>query len=168
MCNNKWKTYRHQPVNWPVVEAGYGVDGVAERLHQLQDKLGLDVNLCLLALSLDCGRSANRPVPWQDLVNAASGWRDLLGPIRQHRQLAKAGPKAQYQRLKAIELEYERLAQRRYSAIINQSQTPTQGANQTHCQHLLASLHLPDVDSELALEFLNQCLDLITHNPIDT
>ena len=91
-------------------EQTYAQEGVASTLLALQDEAGEDVLLLLLAAWLwQQGRTLPADV-WQQVHVQQACWRDeLMLPLRQARRALaqQAALQAQYQRLKAIEVEVE-------------------------------------------------------------
>ncbi|MGI3129329.1 TIGR02444 family protein [Halopseudomonas pachastrellae] len=91
-------------------EQVYAREGVAPLLLALQDEAGEDVLLLLLAAWLQLqGRGLSVDV-WQRVHEQQARWRgELMLPLRQARRVLaqQADLQAQYQRLKAIEIEVE-------------------------------------------------------------
>ena len=91
-------------------EQTYAQEGVASTLLALQDKAGEDVLLLLLAAWLwQQGRTLPADL-WQQVRAQQACWRDeLMLSLRQARRALaqQAALQAQYQRLKAIEVEVE-------------------------------------------------------------
>ncbi|UJJ30222.1 TIGR02444 family protein [Halopseudomonas maritima] len=91
-------------------EQVYAREGVAPLLLALQDEAGEDVLLLLLAAWLQQqGRGLSVDV-WQQVHAQQAQWRDaLMLPLRQARRALaqQADLQAQYQQLKAIEIEVE-------------------------------------------------------------
>ena len=91
-------------------EQVYAREGVAPTLLALQDESGEDVLLLLLAAWLQQqGRTLSTDV-WQQVHGQQACWREeLMLPLRQARRALaqQTALQAQYQRLKAIEIEVE-------------------------------------------------------------
>ena len=91
-------------------EQTYAREGVASTLLALQEEAGEDVLLLLLAAWLwQQGRTLPADL-WQQVRAQQACWRDeLMLPLRQARRALapQAALQAQYQRLKAIEVEVE-------------------------------------------------------------
>jgi uncharacterized protein (TIGR02444 family) len=103
---------------WDFSLAVYGRPGVPSCCLALQDRRGVDVNVLLFAawVGLDCGiRLSAEGLARIDA--AVSGWRDgMVRPLRALRRRAKAEDDALYRRMKAAELEAERVQQDRLFA----------------------------------------------------
>ena len=103
---------------WDFSLAVYGRPGMPACCLALQDRRGVDVNVLLFAawIGLDCGIRLSA----EDLSRidaAVSGWRDeMVRPLRALRRRAKADDDALYRRMKAAELEAERVQQDRLFA----------------------------------------------------
>lgn len=100
---------------WDFSLAVYGRPGVPACCLSLQDQRGVDVNVLLFAAwaGLECGirLSAEELVR---LDGAVAGWRDeVVRPLRALRRRAKAEDEVFYRRMKAAELEAERVQQDR-------------------------------------------------------
>jgi uncharacterized protein (TIGR02444 family) len=108
---------------WSFSLAFYSRPDAAEALLLLQDKAGLDVNLMLFALWLGV---SGRGRVGQDLIAAAqrsvaSIRTDLIAPLRALRRRLKTAAEPDIQllrgRVKTIEIEAERAAQRRLAKL---------------------------------------------------
>lgn len=103
---------------WDFSLAVYGRPGVPACCLALQDWRGVDVNVLLFAawVGLECGVRLSAG----DLARidgAVSGWREeMVRPLRALRRRAKAEDDALYRRMKAAELEAERVQQDRLFA----------------------------------------------------
>lgn len=100
---------------WCFSLAVYGRPGVDGVCIDLQDRLGLDVNLLLLALwaGAVCGVRLDGAA-MKRLESEAAAWhRPVVAPLRAVRRHLKgiAGAEALRQTVKAVELEAERLEQ---------------------------------------------------------
>ncbi|MEN8197051.1 MAG: TIGR02444 family protein [Pseudomonadota bacterium] len=96
----------------------YGRPGVKETLLDLQDRLGLDVNLLLFACWTGAtGRGRLSGSEWARLIDGTADWRAcVIEPIRAVRRHLKdlgdkPGAAALRERVKALELEAEHAAQ---------------------------------------------------------
>ena len=96
----------------------YGRPGVEEALLDLQDRLGLDVNLLLFACWTGAaGRGRLSGSEWTRLIDGTADWRaSVVEPIRAVRRHLKdrgdmPGATALRERVKALELEAEHAAQ---------------------------------------------------------
>lgn len=103
---------------WDFSLAVYGRPGVPACCLALQDRRGVDVNVLLFAAwaGLDCGirLSAGELVR---IDGSVAGWRDeVVRPLRALRRRAKAEDDAFHRRMKAAELEAERVQQDRLFA----------------------------------------------------
>lgn len=100
---------------WNFSLATYARPGVSEACLDLQDRLGLDVNLVLFALWAGAGCGVRlAPEELQRLDHAVSAWRrDVVVPLRGVRRTLKNVPGVEPFRLriKAAEIEAERLQQ---------------------------------------------------------
>lgn len=103
---------------WDFSLAVYGRSGVPACCLALQDRRGVDVNVLLFAAwaGLECGiRLSAADLALVD--GAVSGWREeMVRPLRALRRRAKAEDDALYRRMKAAELEAERVQQDRLFA----------------------------------------------------
>ncbi|KAA0598588.1 uncharacterized protein (TIGR02444 family) [Azospirillum lipoferum] len=103
---------------WDFSLAVYGRPGVPACCLALQDRCGVDVNVLLFAAwaGLHCGIRLSA----EDLARtdgAVAGWRDeVVRPLRALRRRAKTEDDAFYRRMKAAELEAERVQQDRLFA----------------------------------------------------
>lgn len=103
---------------WEFSLAVYGRPGVPAACVALQDRHGLDVNVLLFAAwaGMACGTllSAERLA---EVDSTIAGWRrEVVRPLRAARRRVKTEDDAFYQRLKAVELEAERIQQDRLFA----------------------------------------------------
>ena len=103
---------------WDFSLAVYGRPGVPACCLALQDRRGVDVNVLLFAAwaGLECGiRLSAGDIARID--GSVSGWRDkMVRPLRALRRRAKTEDDALYRRMKAAELEAERVQQDRLFA----------------------------------------------------
>ncbi|HYH18416.1 MAG TPA: TIGR02444 family protein [Azospirillum sp.] len=100
---------------WSFSLATYARPGVDRACLDLQDRLGMDVNLVLFALwaGAGCGVRLD-PAEMRRLADAVAAWRqDVVVPLRGVRRTLKGMPGMEPFRLriKAAELESERLQQ---------------------------------------------------------
>lgn len=104
---------------WDFSLAVYGRPGVPAACLSLQDRRGADVNLLLFAAwaGMACGVRLNT----EALAVIDAGvrtWREeVVRPLRAVRRRVKGEDDALYQRLKAAELEAERIQQDRMFAV---------------------------------------------------
>ncbi|CAO3417910.1 TIGR02444 family protein [Azospirillum argentinense] len=114
---------------WDFSLAVYGRPGVSAACLDLQDRLGQDVNLLLFAAW--GGMACNADLPAGELAridSAVAPWRDeVVRPLRAVRRRAKGEDDALYKRLKAVELEAERVQQDRLFALSGLTPTPGGG-----------------------------------------
>jgi uncharacterized protein (TIGR02444 family) len=110
---------------WDFSLAVYAWPGVSEAALRLQDEAGKDVNIALACLFAGLARgSALDPATLGDIVTSVEPWTEAaIRPLRAaRRQLKKydADPDsaALRRRVQAMELEAERLAQRRIAAVL--------------------------------------------------
>lgn len=96
----------------------YGRPDVEETLLDLQDRLGLDVNLLLFACWAGAtGRGRLPDADWTRLIEGTAGWRaNVVEPLRAVRRHLKdrrnaAGAVALREKVKVLELEAEHAAQ---------------------------------------------------------
>lgn len=96
----------------------YGRPRVEETLLDLQDRLGLDVNLLLFAgWTGATGRGRVAAVDWDRLIEGVAGWRvNVIEPLRAARRHLKGAPEMPGAavlrgKVKALELEAEHAAQ---------------------------------------------------------
>lgn len=124
---------------WSFSLAVYARPGVPAACLDLQDRLGQDVNLLLFAAwaGLEC--AARLTAEDLDRIDGAvAGWRDgMVRPLRALRRQAKTEDPALYKRLKAAELEAERVQQDRLCALSGLHPQPggsreTAAANLSH------------------------------------
>ncbi len=114
---------------WAFSLAVYGRPGVPAACVALQDRHGLDVNVLLFAAwaGMECGvaLSAERLAAVDSTIAA---WRrEVVRPLRAVRRRVKAEDDGLYQRMKAVELEAERIQQDRLFAL--GGLTPQPGGN---------------------------------------
>ncbi len=114
---------------WEFSLAVYGRPGVPAACVALQDRHGLDVNVLLFAAwaGMECGvaLSAERLTAVDSTIAA---WRrEVVRPLRAVRRRVKAEDDGLYQRMKAVELEAERIQQDRLFAL--GGLTPQPGGN---------------------------------------
>ncbi len=108
----------HNPF-WAFSLAVYARPGVPPACLALQDRRGIDVNLLLFAAwaGMGCGvaLTAERLAAAD---SAVAGWRrEVVQPLRAIRRRAKGEDEALYRRMKAAELEAERVQQDRLFAV---------------------------------------------------
>ncbi|CAO3406806.1 TIGR02444 family protein [Azospirillum largimobile] len=106
---------------WDFSLAVYGRPGVPALCLALQDRRGVDVNVLLFAAwaGMECGVRLSGP-ELSRIDSAVSGWREeVVRPLRALRRRAKAEDDAFYRRMKAAELEAERVQQDRLFAAAN-------------------------------------------------
>ncbi|BAI72380.1 hypothetical protein AZL_017420 [Azospirillum sp. B510] len=100
---------------WDFSLAVYRRPGVPACCLALQDRRGVDVNILLFAAwaGLDCGVRLTA-ADLARIDGAVSGWREeVVRPLRALRRRAKTEDDALYRRMKAAELEAERVQQDR-------------------------------------------------------
>ncbi|WP_454018001.1 TIGR02444 family protein [Azospirillum sp. Marseille-Q6669] len=104
---------------WDFSLAVYGRPGVPAACLDIQDRLGQDVNLLLFAAWAGMACSADLPADELARIDSAvAPWRDeVVRPLRAVRRRAKGEDDALYKRLKAAELEAERVQQDRLFAL---------------------------------------------------
>ncbi|WP_042695500.1 TIGR02444 family protein [Azospirillum sp. B506] len=103
---------------WDFSLAVYGRPGVPACCLALQDRRGVDVNVLLFAAwaGLDCGIGLSADELLR-IDGTVAGWREeVVRPLRALRRRAKAEDDAFYRRMKAAELEAERVQQDRLFA----------------------------------------------------
>src|SRR5262249_29851992 len=106
---------------WQFSLALYARPGVPEACLALQDRHGVDVNLVLACLwAAASGRGALDRARIAALRADSEPWqRDVVAPLRAVRRRLKDGPGPAFrERLKALELEAERLEQQRLGAAL--------------------------------------------------
>jgi uncharacterized protein (TIGR02444 family) len=122
---------------WRFSLAFYRRPGVGEACIQLQDASGVDVNLLLFLLWLAAAKRRLSADEVRDIDDRARGWRELtVIPLRAVRRnlkgnapLVEAGLAEAYRsKIKAVELEAERLQQEALYALANST---TLGAGET-------------------------------------
>lgn len=127
----------------------YGRPGVEEILLDLQDRLGLDINLLLFACWTGAtGRGRLTGGEWDRLIGGTAGWRaDVVEPLRAVRRHLKGGGNvpgatALREKVKALELEAEHAEQmtivglagdRIHSDILAVERMADSGANLESC-----------------------------------
>lgn len=96
----------------------YAEPGIEGILLDLQDRLGLDVNMLLFACWNACkGRRRLAAQEWTRLIEGTAGWRNrILAPLRSLRRQLKSEPRTAAAglrtRIKELELDAERVAQK--------------------------------------------------------
>ena len=148
---------------WDFSLARYARPGVAEACIGLQDRLGVDVNLLLF-----CGWAGHRghrlsAAEIERLLSTSAPWQDeIVRPLRTVRrrlkrdETASAAIAALRDKLKALELEAERIAQDRLQACLplaagSPSDEAIQGNLALYLEHLSTS---PREEDNTALERL--------------
>ena len=105
---------------WTFSLSFYRMDGVAPACIEVQDKAGVDVNILLFVLFLASRGRALQTADVADIDTALKGWRDdVVIPLRAVRRVLRTPEKtvdpaqvaALRERIKAVELEAERLQQ---------------------------------------------------------
>lgn len=135
---------------WEFSLAVYGRPGVPAACVALQDRHDLDVNVLLFAAwaGMECGvaLSAERLAAVDSTIAA---WRrEVVRPLRAVRRRVKAEDDGFYQRMKAVELEAERIEQDRLFAL--GGLTPQPGGNADIAAANMALL-APEGDPMLAV-----------------
>jgi len=97
---------------WDWSLEAYVLDGVKERLLDLQDGFGFDANFALWC----CWRAREGEfldeAALTDAIAACGPWAgEVIGPLRAARRAAKPGPAAFYASIKALELDAELIEQ---------------------------------------------------------
>ncbi len=114
---------------WEFSLALYGRPGVPAACLDLQDRLGQDVNLLLFAAW--AGMACNADLPAAELAridSAVAPWRaEVVRPLRAVRRRVKGEDDALYRRMKAAELEAERVQQDRLFALSGLKPAPGGG-----------------------------------------
>lgn len=114
---------------WDFSLAVYGRPGVSAACLDLQDRLGQDVNVLLFAAW--AGMACKADLPADELAridSAVAPWRaEVVRPLRAVRRRAKGEDDALYRRLKAAELEAERVQQDRLFALSGLTPAPGGG-----------------------------------------
>ncbi|CAO3429664.1 TIGR02444 family protein [Azospirillum doebereinerae] len=103
---------------WDFSLAVYGRPGVPACCLALQDGRGIDVNLLLFAAwaGMDCATALSAEA-LERVDSAVAAWRrEVVQPLRAVRRRVKAEDEALYRRMKAVELEAERIQQDRLFA----------------------------------------------------
>ncbi|PWC47118.1 TIGR02444 family protein [Azospirillum sp. TSA6c] len=103
---------------WDFSLAVYGRPGVPACCLSLQDRRGVDVNVLLFAAwaGLECGIRLSAD-ELARIDGAVAGWREeVVRPLRALRRRVKTEDDAFYRRMKAAELEAERVQQDRLFA----------------------------------------------------
>lgn len=107
----------------------YGKSGIEAKLIDLQDRLGLDVNLLLFACWTGAtGRGRLSDNLWRKLISGTEEWRrKVVEPLRAVRRYSKGTVDAGAfrEKLKALELEAERAEQ---ETIMSLAQPPEPAA----------------------------------------
>ncbi|KAA0683462.1 TIGR02444 family protein [Roseomonas genomospecies 6] len=133
---------------WDFSLAVYGRPGVPAACLDLQDRLGQDVNLLLFAAwaGMDC--NADLPAAELERIDSAvAPWRaEVVRPLRAVRRRVKGEDDALYRRMKAAELEAERVQQDRLFAL--SGLTPAPGGSVEAAAANLCRL-VPDGDPAL-------------------
>jgi len=126
---------------WRFSLAFYALPGVAQALIALQDRDQLDVNLMLFALWLGVsgrGRLSSEGLALADRVICTIRV-EIVEPLRALRRRLRCNPDADVQRLresvKALELEAEKLAQRRLAGVAGPSSGETSPADRLAAAH---------------------------------
>ncbi|MDF2117117.1 TIGR02444 family protein [Roseiarcaceae bacterium H3SJ34-1] len=105
---------------WTFSLSFYRMDGVAPACIEVQDKAGVDVNILLFVLFLATRGRALQTADVAAIDAALKGWRDdVVIPLRAVRRVLRSPEKsvdpeqasALRERIKAVELEAERLQQ---------------------------------------------------------
>jgi len=105
---------------WTFSLSFYRKDGVAPACLEVQDKAGIDVNILLFVLFLAARGRAVQTADVGEIDTALKGWReDVVIPLRAVRRVLRSPDKsvdpveaaALRERIKAVELEAERLQQ---------------------------------------------------------
>jgi uncharacterized protein (TIGR02444 family) len=133
---------------WRFSLAFYALPGVAQALITLQDRDRLDVNLMLFALWLGVsgrGRLSSDGLALADRAICTIR-AEIVEPLRALRRGLRRDPDADVQRLresvKAIELEAEKLAQRRLAGVAGPSRGETSPADRLAAAHENFALYL--------------------------
>lgn len=117
---------------WQFALSLYGKAGVAQKLLQLQDQFGLDINVLLYMVWLGNEGIALNDESIQPMLTLAFDWQqNIMQPLRRARREIKArlGDGAQYQKAKSLELAVEqeiiaRLYQLKpYESVVDQNAT---------------------------------------------
>jgi uncharacterized protein (TIGR02444 family) len=124
----------------------YGEPGVEPILLDLQDRLGLDVNLLLFACWTGAtGRGRLKADEWARLVRGTAPWREnVAAPLRAIRRYLKSDQPdgvrtladSLRDRVKAAELEAERGAQCLIAAIVDAGQSGNPANAECHADAL--------------------------------
>jgi len=111
---------------WTFSLSLYRMEGVAPACIELQDSAGVDVNILLFALFLAAKGRALEAADIAEMDAALKGWRDdVVIPLRGVRRVLRSPEKsidaaqaaALRERIKAVELEAERLQQEALHAL---------------------------------------------------
>ena len=111
---------------WQFSVRFYGLEGVAPACLSLQDEAGIDVNLLLFLLWCASNRRCLSAAEVDSLEHACAPWRrTAVIPLRALRRALKSPPalieagaaEAYRRRIKAVELEAERLQQQALSRL---------------------------------------------------
>lgn len=109
----------------------YGRSGVEQILLDLQDRLGLDVNILLFA----CWTAMNRHRPLSEndcrrLLAGTADWREkVIAPLRDVRRFLKgkeavSGVDALRRKVKSLELDAERIMQLKIAGMMEEADQP--------------------------------------------
>lgn len=114
----------------------YARPETANHLIELQDRVGLDVNLALLCHWCDQHRSFPHKTSWILMLRTSQFWQDeILSPYRNRRRREKDSPDYEY--FKRQELALERQAQKALIAALTGGSPATSETNITrYSQHL--------------------------------
>ncbi len=133
---------------WDFSLAVYGRPGVPAACLSLQDGHGVDVNVLLFAVwaGMECA-TALSPAALAGIDAAVAEWRrEVVQPLRAVRRRVKAEDEELYRRMKAAELEAERVQQDRLFAA--GGLVPQPGGGPALAVANMARL-VPDADSAL-------------------
>ena len=134
---------------WNFSLAVYGRPGVPALCLSLQDRCGVDVNVLLFAAwaGLECGVLLSE-AELARFDSAVSGWREeVVRPLRALRRRAKDEDHAFYRRMKAAELEAERVQQDRLFAAAGFAPRPGAGSAELAARNM--ALLVPGGDPAL-------------------
>jgi uncharacterized protein (TIGR02444 family) len=149
---------------WRFSLSFYSLPGVEEMLLALQDREGHDINLVLCALWL--GWSGRGRLDERDLAaaaRAAAAIREgVTAPLRALRRRLKSDPdpaiQALRERVKALELEAERIAQSRLAALAGAPARLSAAARQEAARANLARILGPQANAVTTLAAALECL----------
>jgi len=120
---------------WDYSVTLYAKPGVGEACLRLQDGLGVDVNLLLFACwSATAGIGRPSRAGWQRLIDSTRPWRaEVVEPLRRVRRYLKDAPATPWSaglrdRVKALELDAEHVAQLTIAALTEPDRTPPASA----------------------------------------